>query len=102
MAKEKNVYTNPQAGQPLITVISSGCKTPIVNVKFCCLVNAYYYPNSPTIPRYSITCLCDPEEHKEFLKGIETIETNEHVETILKADTTKDNKQKELQKTGKI
>jgi hypothetical protein len=84
------VYKNPQPGQPLISVISGGCKTPILEVKFCTLVKPFYYPNSPTIPRYSITCLVDPEEHKEFLHGIQTIEKNEKVDSIIKIDTVKE------------
>jgi hypothetical protein len=89
MANSKNVYKAPPSGQPLITTISSGCKTPILEIKFCNLLRPFYYPNSPTIPRYSITCVIDPEEHKEFLKGIQTIEQNEKVDSIVKADTHK-------------
>ncbi len=85
----KKVYKNPQAGQPLITTISSGCRTPILEVKFCNLVNPFRYPNSPTIPRYSVTCVIDPEEHKEFLLGIRTIETDEKVETVVKNESEK-------------
>ena len=102
MAQSKQVYKNPQAGQPLITTISTGCKTPLLDVKFCNLVNPYYYANSPTIPRYSITCILDPELelHKEFLKGIQTIEKNEKVDSIIKNDTVK--KEKEYVTTGKL
>jgi hypothetical protein len=84
------VYKNPQPGQPLITTISTGCRTPVLEVKFCNLVNPFRYPNSPTVPRYSVTCVVDPEEHKEFLKGIQTIEKGEKVESIIKNDTVKD------------
>ena len=84
MATPRQVYKNPQIGQPLITVISSGCKTPILEIKFCNLLKAFYYPNSPTIPRYSVTCLVDPAGHKDFLNGVQTIEKNEKVETIIK------------------
>lgn len=86
----KKVYKNPQAGQPLISTISSGCHTPVLEVKFCNLVNPFRYPNSPTIPRYSVTCLVDPEQHKEFLTGIQTIEQDENVETIIKNETVKE------------
>lgn len=72
-----------------MTVISSGCKTPPLEIKFCNLVNPFYYPNSPTIPRYSVTCLVDPEIHKEFLKTIQTIEKNEKVESIIKNEISK-------------
>src|SRR5277367_3175461 len=90
MATAKQVYKNPQTGQPLISVISSGCKTPILEIKYCNLVKPFRYPNSPTIPRYSITCLVDPIEHKIFLNGIQTIERDEKVETIIKNDSVKE------------
>lgn len=91
MNQSKQTYRNPQPGQPLITNISSGCRTPILDVKFCNLLKAFYYPNSPTVPRYSVTCVVDPYEHPEFIKGIQTIEKNEKVESIIKNETTKEN-----------
>ena len=100
MVQSKQVYKNPKPGQPLISTISSGCKTPILEVKFCNLVNPFRYPNSPTIPRYSVTCVVDPQEHKEFLKGIQTIEKDEKVESILKNETVKE--QDEHLTTGKV
>lgn len=96
----RQVYKNPTAGQPLITTISSGCKTPLLDIKYCNLVRPFYYPNSPTIPRYSITCLVEPEEHKDFLKGVQTIEKNEKVETIIKNDFSKNGQ--ESVNTGKV
>lgn len=96
----KQVYKNPQPGQPLISTISSGCKTPPLEVKFCNLVNPFRYPNSPTIPRYSVTCVVDPEAHKEFLKGIQTIEKDEKVDSIIKNETQKENG--EHLNTGKV
>lgn len=96
----KQVYKNPQPGQPLISTISSGCKTPPLEVKFCNLVNPFRYPNSPTIPRYSVTCVVDPEVHKEFLKGIQTIEKDEKVDSIIKNETQKENG--EHLTTGKV
>lgn len=100
MAQAKQVYKNPQPGQPLISTISTGCKTPVLEVKFCNLVKPYYYANSPTIPRHSVTCVLDPELHKEFLKGIQTIEKNEKVDSILKNETSKEGD--EHVTTGKI
>jgi len=100
MTQARQVYKNPKPGQPLITTISSACKTPLLEVKFCNLVNAFYYSNSPTVPRYSVTCVVDPEEHKEFLKGIQTIEKNEKVETIVKNETIKEGN--EHKNTGKV
>lgn len=100
MTVAKQVYKNPQPGQPLITTISSGCKTPLLDVKFCNLVKAFYYPNSPTVPRYSVTCVIDPEAHKDFLKGVQTIEKNEKVESIIKNETVKEGDS--LVNTGKV
>lgn len=100
MTQARQVYKNPQPGQPLITTISSGCKTPILEVKFCNLVKPFYYPNSQNVPRYSVTCQVDPEEHKEFLKGIQTIEKNEKVESIIKNETFKDGNDHKT--TGKV
>lgn len=102
MSQTKQVYKNPKPGQPLITTISSSCKTPPLEVKFCNLLKPYYYNNSPTIPRYSVTCLVDPEIHKEFLKGIQTIEKNENVETVIKNETKKDESSGEHLTTGKV
>lgn len=96
----KNVYKNPVAGQPLLSTISSGCKTPIIEVKFSNLIKAFYYPNSPTIPRYSITCVIDPSEQKEFIKGIQSIERNEGVDSVIKNETVKE--KGELINTGNI
>ncbi len=95
----KKVYKNPQPGQPLMMTVSSGCKTPKLEVKFCNLIKGFYYPNSPKIPRYSVTCLIDPEKDKEFLTGIQAIEKNEEVETIIKNDTQKENNEQVM--TGK-
>ena len=100
MATARQVYKNPQPGQPLISTISTGCKTPLLEIKYCNLVNPFRYPNSPTIPRYSITCIVDPKEHKEFLKGIQAIERDEKVETIIKNDYVKEDG--EHLTTGKV
>lgn len=100
MPEKKSVYKNPQAGSALLTVICSGCRTPILDVKFSTLVNPFYYQNSPGIARYSVTCSFNPEEHKEFLKGILNIEKNEKVDSILKNETTK--KEGEYVNTGNI
>lgn len=90
MAIQKQVYKSPSKKQSLISVVVSGCKSPILPVKFCNLVRPFYYPNSPTIPRYSVATSFCPEENSEFLKGIQSIEQNEGVESIIKHDSTKD------------
>jgi len=100
MPPAKQVYKNPQPGQPLITTISTGCKTPVLEVKFCNLVKPYYYANSPSVPRHSVTCVIDPKEHKEFLHGVQTIEKNEGVDSIIKNETVKENNEQFM--TGKL
>lgn len=90
-AKMAKTYKNPTAGTPLISIIASDCKTPTIEIKFSNLLKPFYYPNSPTIARYSITCVFDPNSAKEFLKGIQTIEKNENVDSIVKNDTIKQN-----------
>lgn len=97
--KMSAVYKNPTAGTPLISTISSGCKTPVLEVKFCNLVKPFYYPNSPKIARYSVTCVIDPIEHKDFLDSLLMIEQREGVETIIKHETEKQDK--ELVNTGR-
>lgn len=88
---DKKVYKNPSAGTPLLSTISSGCKTPTMHVKFCNLVKPFYYPNSPKIPRYSVTCLIDPVSGADFISGIVSIEKNEGVESIVKVENEKIN-----------
>lgn len=83
-----------------MSVIVSGCKTPVLDVKFSNLIKPFYYPNSPTVPRYSITCVIDPRAHKEFLTQVQTIEKNESVETVLKHETKKEGE--DAVHTGKI
>jgi len=89
LPQQNPTYKNPQAGVPLMTTISSGCKSPILRIKYSNLLHPFYYPNSPKIPRYSVTCLADPEKDKEFLEGIRTIEKNEGVDSIIKNDAVK-------------
>lgn len=100
MSPSKQVYKNPQSGQPLITTICSAWKTPVLEVKFSNLIKPFYYDNSPTVPRYSVTCLVDPDEHKEFLKAIQTIEKNEKVDSIIKNEIFKEGN--EHKNTGKV
>lgn len=82
-------YVSPSAGAGLTSVIISGLKTPIVPVKFCNLTKPFYYPNSPQVPRFSVTCLFDAAKTKDFIKTIQDIEKNEKVESIIKLDTEK-------------
>lgn len=89
-APSRRQYKAPVEGQPLMSTIVSGCKTPILNVKFSNLIKPFFYPNSPNIPRYSITCLIDPKNDEEFLKSIQTIEKTECVDSVLKNESAKE------------
>ncbi len=100
MESSEKVYKVPVSGKPLITTISGNCKTPLLEVKFSNLLNPFYFPNSPSIPRYSVTCIIDPEIHKDFLNGIRTIEKNENIESILKNEIVKG--ETESLMTGKV
>ena len=84
-----------------MSVLVSGKKTPIIEVKFCNLLKPFFYPNSPNVPRYSVTCTFDPEMHKEFLASIQTIESREGVESALKSESKK-NSASEYESTGKV
>lgn len=88
----EKVYKNPamKDGNPLISSISTGCKTPILSVKYCNIRRPFYYPNSPGVPRYSVTCVLDPVENKEFISNIQKIEKQEGVDTILKVERVRE------------
>lgn len=83
-------YRAPEGQSPLITTIVSGLKTPLLETKFSNVITPYYYPNSPRIPRYSITGVFDREKEKEFLEVIQSIERKEKVDSILKCETLKE------------
>lgn len=100
MNTPRRQYKAPVEGQPLMSVIASGCKTPTLEVKFSNLIKPFFYPNSPTVPRYSITCVIDPISHKEFLASVQTIERNEGVESVLKNESSKSGD--EYINTGKL
>lgn len=70
-----------------MSVIMPGCKTPVLEVKFSNLIKPFFYPNSPNVPRYSITCVIDPIKNKDFLKSLQDIERAEKVDTILKNES---------------
>lgn len=93
-------YKAPPEGKSLMSIIVSGCKTPVLDVKFSNLIKPFFYPNSPTIPRFSITCVIDPKTDGEFLSIVQKIEREEKVESVLKDETTK--KGEDRVTTGKI
>ena len=72
-----------------MSVIMPGCKTPVLEVKFSNLIKPFFYPNSPNVLRYSITCVIDPIKNKDFLKSLQDIERAEKVDTILKNESEK-------------
>ena len=81
----------PKAGRALTEIIMSGMKSPTMKVKFSGNTKPFYYPNSPTIARYSITCTVDPAVEKEFVKSIKAIEVSERCPTSpLKTDANKE------------
>lgn len=97
---DKKVYKNKKNGASLLSTIVNNLESPKMSVKFCSLVNPYSYKNSPSVPRYSVTCILCPEKDAAFLETIHAIEKNIGVETILKNDTVKKNGDYLL--TGKI
>lgn len=87
---ERRQYKAPTQGASLMTTLFTGLKTPIVEVKFSNLIKPFYYPNSPNIPRYSVTCALNPEVHEAFIESVARIEKTENVESILKNDSSKE------------
>lgn len=93
-------YSAPKEGASLVTVISTGMTTPIVQIKYSTLVAPFYYPNSPSVPRFSVTCVFDPKLHNDFLQNLQKIEKAHKVETVIKNETEKN--EGELYHTGKF
>lgn len=87
----KKVYKNKKSGTALLTTLINNLESPIMPVKFSSLINPYSYKNSPTVPRYSVTCILCPQKDAKFLETIHTIEKNSGIDTILKNDTVKKN-----------
>ncbi len=98
------VYQRPVPGQAVTSILHKQVKTPKIKVKFSNVVNAFYYPNSPTVPRWSITCLLDPdkEQDQEFIAKIERLESRENIQGshTLKDDVFKD-RDGQIVKSGK-
>jgi hypothetical protein len=90
MAIQNQIYKNPSKKNSYITVVVSGCKSPILPIKFSNLIRPFYYPNSPTIPRYSLATSFHPKKHETFLRTIQTIEQNENVDSIIKVESIKE------------
>lgn len=96
------VYQRPVAGQAVTSILYKDAKTPKLKVKFSNVVNPFNYPNSPTVPRWSITCLLDPELDVEFISKIEKLEAKESIQgsQTLKDDVFKD-REGQIVKSGK-
>ena len=104
MSSPAPVYQRPVAGQAVTSVLYKDAKTPKLKVKFSNVVTPFYYPNSPSIPRWSITCLLDSEStlDYEFMQKIEQLEAKENIQgsQTLKDDVMKD-RDGQLVKSGK-
>lgn len=96
------VYQRPVPGQAVTSILLKDAKTPKLKVKFSNVVNEFYYPNSPTVPRWSVTCLLDPETDHEFISKIENLEAKENIQGshTLKDDVYKD-RNGQIVKSGK-
>ena len=81
---------SPTPGQALTSTVMEKVKTPALKIKFCNNTKPFYYDNSPDIPRYSVTCVVEPEKHKDFVKIFTNIEKNEKIkQSVLKPEVTK-------------
>lgn len=85
------VYQKPVAGQPVTIPVCTSAKTPSIKVRWCNILKPFYYPASPGVARYSITCLLDPNnpEHEKFIKNLIAMENKEGTDTVLKDDICK-------------
>lgn len=100
MAFQPHTYRNDSPSKSLLTTISSGCKSPVLKIKFCNLVRPFRYPNSPNIPRYSITVAADEKADREFIDILKDIEASEQIPSIIKPETLK--KGNDYVRTGKF
>jgi hypothetical protein len=89
---KKPSYEVPKVGQPVTSIIQTDARTPKLKVKFCNIITPFHYPNSPGVPRYSVTCVLDPEEHRDFIEKIIKLEKKENIigSQTLKEDVFKD------------
>jgi hypothetical protein len=85
------IYKKPVAGQPIMQPVCTSVRTPVVKVRWCNILKPFHYPKSPSVARYSITCLLDPNnsEHETFIKNLRLMEHKEGTETVLKDDIAK-------------
>lgn len=101
MAEDKKpVYQRPIPGQPVTSILVKDARSPKLKVKFSNVFNPFFYPNSPTVPRWSITCLVCPDKDSQFAQFIQDLEEREKIkESSLKEDVLKD-RDGQIVKTG--
>lgn len=88
-----STYQRPVAGKPVTNTIVQNARTPKLKVKFSNVIKPFFYPNSQNVPRFSITCIVDPDQHMEFISKIQKLESSEYIidSQTLKDDVIKDN-----------
>lgn len=84
-------YKRPVAGQQVANFVHKDAKTPRFKVKFANIAKPFFYQATPEIPRYSVTCIIDPDTHLEFIQKIIHLEAKEGVTDaqILKDEVSK-------------
>lgn len=98
------VFDRPTAGQPVTQILAKEAKSPRVKVKFANVLTPFFYPNSPQVPRHSVTCIFDPDMHKEFIQKVHALEAKEKVENnqTFKPDTVKEEASGQIVTSGKL
>ena len=90
-----------QKKEAVANTVIKNYQSPVMKIKFSNLANPFYYPTTPNIPRYSITCVLDPDKHREFLKMIRQIEEKDNIVSTIKDETSKDRQSGDIHTTGK-
>lgn len=80
-------YKRPIPGQPVNNALHKDIRTPKFKIKFSNLYKPFFYDSSPMVPRYSVTCVIDPDTHLDFIERLIALETREG---ITEAATLKD------------
>lgn len=85
----------------LASTVLRNYQSPVMKIKFSNLANPFFYPTTPTIPRYSVTCVIDPVKNGEFLKMLRQIEEKDNITSTIKEETSKDKQSGSTFTTGK-
>lgn len=80
-------YKRPVAGQPVNHALHKDIRTPRFKIKFSNIYKPFFYDSTPMVPRYSVTCVIDPDHHTDFIERLIALETREGVS---EANTLKD------------